>query len=51
MNAGSPVLAAHPAGRGPKQAFLGKPTNACFVSFVFAEFFRKTGEATFAISA
>jgi alkylmercury lyase len=34
-----------------KQAFLGCPTNACSDSFVFAEFFRKTGKATFANSA
>jgi hypothetical protein len=37
--------------RRPKQTFLGYPTNARFGSFVFAEFFRKTGKATFANSA
>ncbi len=36
---------------GTKQTFLGRPTNACLDSFVFAEFFRKTGKATFANSA
>ena len=29
-----------------KQAFLGCPTNTCLDSFVFAEFFSKTGKAT-----
>jgi hypothetical protein len=33
------------------QVFIGCPTNACLDSFVFAEFFRKTGKATFANSA
>ena len=35
----------------PKRAFLGWPTNARLESFVFAEFYRKTGKATFANSA
>jgi hypothetical protein len=39
------------APRRSKQTFLGYPTNACFDSFVFAEFSRKTGKATFANSA
>ena len=34
-----------------KQTFVGHPTNARLDSFVFAEFFRKTGKATFANSA
>jgi len=34
-----------------KQTFIGCPTNVCLDSFVFAEFFRKTGKATFAKSA
>ena len=34
-----------------KQAFLDCPTNACLDSFVFAEFFSKTGKATFGNSA
>ena len=34
-----------------KQTFLGQPTNVCLGSFVFAEFFPKTGKATFGNSA
>jgi hypothetical protein len=34
-----------------KQAFLGCPTNACLASLVVAEFFSKTGKATFGNSA
>jgi hypothetical protein len=34
-----------------KQTFIGCPTNARLESFVFAEFFRKTGKTTFANSA
>ena len=32
-------------GDGTKQAFLGCPTNVCLESFVFVEFFPKTGKA------
>ena len=38
-------------GSGSKQTFLGCPTNVCLESFVFAEFFPKTGKATFGNSA
>jgi hypothetical protein len=34
-----------------KQTFIGCPTNVCLDSFVFAEFFHKTGKATFANTA
>jgi hypothetical protein len=35
----------------PKQTFSASPTNVCLDSFVFAEFFRKTGKTIFANSA
>ena len=40
----TPFLFLTPA--NPKQTFPASPTNACLESFVFAEFFRKTGKTT-----
>ena len=38
-------------GPDAKQTFIGYPTNVCLDSFVFAEFFPKTGKPTFGNSA